>query len=220
MKSLFALLALGLLCVGVTACGGSGKSASTSAGASAVSSTGTTTVDTTSPAAAPATPAANRNPTPSRRQLEKYDRDEDDYMNVPDDHNSAPPGYVPANAADKQAIMALVKRYYAAALAGDGARGCSMIDPGLVKAIPLDYGKLGAPYLRRAKGTCPAVMSLMYRHEHRLLAREVPQLKARVSVDGNQAVAILRFGLHERGIAEVREGGAWKIAAVLDGELE
>jgi len=224
MKSLLALLALGLLCVGVAACGGSSnkESASASAPASSTAVTTTTHVDTTSPAVA--SPSANTQPVHkvTRSDLEKYDRDEDDYIHVPDDHNPAPPGFTPANAADKSAITALVKRYYAAALKGDGAGGCSMIDVGLVKAIPLDYGKLGPSFLRRAAHNCPAVMSLYFKHEHRVLSREVPAMQvARVSVKGNQGVAIMRFGpLHERFITQLREHGRWMIAAVLDGELE
>jgi hypothetical protein len=221
MKSLLALLALGLLAVAMAACGSSNHGAASSLVSSSGATSHTASVDTTSPAAAPAHVAPSTTPQPTRRQLEKYDRDEDDYQEVVDDHNPVPPGFTPADAADRQAITALVGRYYAAALSGNGARGCSMIQPSLVKAIPLDYGKLGAPYLRRAKGTCPAVMSLMFKHEHRVLAREVPDLHVvRVAVSGTQGVAILRFGLRERGITEAREGHVWKVAAVLDGELE
>src|SRR5690349_3149958 len=97
MKSLLALLALGLLCVGIAACGGSSKPESGSAN-SASASTGTTVhVDTTSPAVA--SPSAHPDPVRkvSRRDLEKYDRDEDDYIEVPDDHNPAPVGFTPAD---------------------------------------------------------------------------------------------------------------------------
>lgn len=220
-------LMLALLGVGITACGGSNSSnnaASTSRlpSGSTASSVATQPRDTTSPAVAspPATPAPIHKLT--RRDLAKYDRDEDDYIHVSDDNNPSPPGYVTASRSDSQAITALVKRYYSAALKGDGASGCSMIDSSFVKAIPLDYGKLGPPYLRRAAGTCPAVMSLFFKHEHRTLAGEVPRLGvARVSVNGTQGVAFIRFGrLHERSISLMREGNAWAIASVLDGELE
>lgn len=223
MKSLLALFALGLLCIGVAACGSSSNRESASANSPSSSTPATTAhVDTTSPAVA--SPSGHPEPAHkvTRSDLEKYDRDEDDYIHVPDDHNPAPAGFTPANAADKRAITALVKRYYAAALRGDGAGGCSMIDVGLVKAIPLDYGKLGPSFLRRAAPNCPAVMSLYFKHEHRLLSREVPAMQvARVSVKGDQGVAIMRFGpLHERFITQLREHGRWMIAAVLDGELE
>jgi hypothetical protein len=220
-------LVLAPLGVGVTACGGSSSSnnaasASRLPSGSTASSTATHPPDTTSPAVASpsATPAPVQKPT--RRDLEKHDRDEDDYIHLSDDNNPSPPSYVTAGRSDSQAITALVKRYYAAALKGDGASGCSMFAPDFVKAIPLDYGKLGPSYLRRAAGTCPAVMSLLFKHEHRTLAGEVPQLDVvRVSVKGKQGVAFTRFGrLHERFISVLREGDAWTIASVLDGELE
>jgi hypothetical protein len=230
MRSLLALLALGLLVVGVTACGGSNSSnnaasasrASSKSPASSGAATATHPPDTTSPAAASPASSPVLVAQPTRHDREKYDRDEDDHTNVPDDNNPSPSGFLVASPADKRAITALVKRYYAAALKGDGASGCSLIDPGLVKGIPLDYGKLGPSFLRRAKGTCPAVMSLYFKHEHRKLTSEVPQLDVpRVSVNGNQGVAFMRFGrLHERFISTLRKGSTWKIASVLDGELE
>lgn len=221
MKSLLALLALGLLCVGVAACGGSSKAEGGSAGSAAASTGATAHVDT-SPAVASHPVHILPAPKASRSDREKYDRDEDDHIHVADDHNSMPPGFTPADSADKRAITTLVKRYYAAALRGDGVGGCSLIDVGLVKAIPSDYGKLGPSFLRRAAPNCPAVMSLYYKHEHGTLSHEVPRMQvARVSVKGDQGVAIMRFGsLHERFITQLREHGHWMIAAVLDGELE
>lgn len=220
MKSLLALIALGLLGAGVTACGGS-SSANNAGSASHVSSTTTTHIDTTSPAA-PSSAVTYTRIRASRSDREKYDRDEDDYIHVPDDNNPSPLGYVTAAAADAQAVSKLVNRYYGAASKGDGASGCSMMEPSFVKAIPLDYGKLGPSYLRHAAGTCPAVMSLLFKHEHAQLARGVPQMHiVRVSVKGEQGIAILRFGrLRERFISVIREGSTWRIASVLDGELE
>jgi hypothetical protein len=97
-----------------------------------------------------------------------------------------------------------------------------MLAPSFEQAIPLDYGKLGPHYLRRAAGTCAAVMSLLFKHEHRLLEHEVPGMDVvRVSVHGEEGDAFLRFGpLHERYIPLLRTGRVWGISAVLDGELE
>jgi hypothetical protein len=226
MKS---LLAFGLLGVGIAACGGS-SSSNNAAPASHISSGGPTAGPAaSSSSAAPSvttTHLADPNlppPQPSQRDRERLDRDEDDYIHAPEDHNKTdPPGYVLASPADTRAITALVKRYYAAALAEDGARGCSMFPPSFTKGIPLDYGKLGPSYLKRAAGTCPAVMSLFFKHEHRQLASEVPQLEVvRASINGTQVSVILRFGrLRERFISVLREGNVWRIAGLLDGELE
>lgn len=221
MKSLLAL-ALGFLCLGFAACGGSGKTDGASANSPASSNTETAThADTTSPAVASNVEPLITTPKATRREREKHDRDEDDQTRVPDDHNPIPAGYVKAGPTDTRVIAALVKRYYAVALAGDGAKGCSMFSPTFVQAIPLDYGKLGPAYLRRARGTCPAVMSLLFRHEHRALSTEIPHMRiVRVAVDGAQGVVFLLFGrLHERSISVRQAGGAWTIASVLDGEL-
>lgn len=233
MKSLLAPLALGLLTVGIAACGSSGPGKASSPSTTSGSSTASTHVSSSSAVShtrgavtsQPTIGLSHENiekpPKPTRRELEKYDRDEDDYQKVVDDHNPVPFGFTPADAADRKAITGLVRRYYAAALADNGARGCAMMLPSVAKAVPLDYGRDGAFYLRRAKGTCAAVMSLMFKHEHRLLAREVPVLQfVRVAVHGNEGQVILRFGLHERGITEEREGKTWMMSALLDGELE
>lgn len=219
MKSLPALLALGLLVLWTTACGSSGHKTASS---SSVSSSTTTQVKPTNGAVASAPAPGSATPNASASARERHDRDEDDYAKGIDDTNPAPAGYVTAGTADSKAITALVKRYFGAASSGDGARACSMINKGLVKAIPLDYGKLGPSYLRHAAPNCPAVMSLYFKHEHRALSREVPRMQVpRVSVHGDEGVAFLRFGrLHERFISEVRQGGVWKIGAVLDEELE
>lgn len=223
MRSLLALFALGVLGFGVAACGGSSSpSNSAENGTPAARVSSAHPPDTTSPAKA--SPSAVSGPVhnPTRGDREKYDRDEDDYIHVPDDHNPSPPGYVTAAAPEAKQVEALVRAYYADALAENGAKGCSLIDASFVKAIPLDYGKLGPAYLRRAASTCPAVMSLLFEHEHHLLAHELPEMRiVRVSVKGTQGVAFLLFGrLHERFISVLREGATWRIASVLDGELE
>lgn len=222
MKALLALIALGMVGIALTACGSSSSSENAASASRASSTTATHPPDTTSPAAPSNFGPPSTGPEPSRRELEKYDRDEDDHTNVADDNNPNPAGYVAAKPADARAITSLVGRYYAAALAGDGAKGCSMFKPTFVQAIPLDYGKLGPVYLRHVAGTCPAVISALFRHEHRKLSGEVPRMRVvRVSVDGAQGVAFLLFGrLHERFISVLREGRIWRIAAVLDGELE
>lgn len=223
MKALLALIALGMVGVALTACGSSGSSESSASGSRASSATTAAhPPDTTSPARASNVEPIRVGPAPTRRELEKYDRDEDDHTTVADDNNPSPSGYVAAGPNEARAIEALVRSYYAAALAGDGARGCSMFSPTFVQAIPLDYGKLGPVYLRRAAHTCPAVMSLLFRHEHRKLAGEVSRMRIpRVSVGGGHGVAFLLFGrLHERFISVLHEGSKWRIASVLDGELE
>jgi hypothetical protein len=219
MRSLLALVALGLLGVGVAACGGSHSTRVTPA--VHVSAATDTHPDTSPAAPSPVSPSQHAL-TATARDRARYDRDEDDYVHVPDDNNPSPPGYVTASSADGRAATAVVRRYYADALKGDGAKGCLLITPSFVKGIPVDYGKLGPSYLRRAASTCAAVMSLLFKHEHSLLAHEVPVMRiVRVSVSGVQGLVFMRFGpLHERFISLARQGNAWTIASVLDGEAE
>jgi hypothetical protein len=119
---------------------------------------------------------------------------------------------------DKQAIAAVVKRYYAAAVAGDGTRACSMILPSFAKAIPEDYGQAPGPaYLRGAK-TCAAVMGLLFRQVHRQVAAAFEVTGVRV--EGISALAILGSRvLPARYLSLERQGGAWRIVGLLDESL-
>jgi hypothetical protein len=207
MRSLLVLLAVALLGLGVAACGTS-KATSTAAQTSSTGATSAT--GSTTPLHAPHT----------------AENDADDHTNPPapaDDYNNGEVrgyGHAPT-AAELAAITALIKRYYAIARAGEGAKACPMIDSGLAAAVPLDYGEFGPSYLHGGK-TCAAVMSLLFKHDHKQLVAEVPHLQLlAVRVDGNHGMVLLGFGnLPERQITEVREGGVWKVAVLLDGEVE
>lgn len=125
-----------------------------------------------------------------------------------------------ATLAVRLAVASLVKRYYAAAAAGDGALGCSLIYPVMEKTIAPDLGRPPGPaYLRG--GSCAAVMS-------KLFVRDRTQLKAfnstlkvgAVRVEHGRGFALLGFGgPPERQIAVRRDGRDWKIDALLDSEL-
>jgi hypothetical protein len=208
MKPLLAPLAVVLLSIGTTACSSSNKSTNS---APRTSSSGTTAT------------ASSTTPTQS---YTKADADKDNDVEAPDDdtnNNSVLDFGHAANAADRQAITTLVKRYYAAALAGDGAQACSMIYSTFAEAIPEDYGQSppGPSYLKGGT-TCPAVMVLLFKHFHSQLAVQVPLLEvSRVRLKEHQGLAVLRFGkMPERQIDVGREGQhAWKVEALLDSEL-
>lgn len=150
------------------------------------------------------------------------DRDNDDAERLlSDDNNSAVAEFGhPASAADEHAVTALLRSYYATALAGNGVMACSMILSSLVKAVPADYGRYGPVYLRGGK-TCPAVISRLFAHEHRRLIGETPRLSVlALHVRGADGVVLLGFGrLPERQISVHREAGTWKLGDLLDGEL-
>jgi hypothetical protein len=122
-----------------------------------------------------------------------------------------------ADTANRRTIAALVKRYAAAVAANDGATACSMIYSVLVEAIPEDYGRPPGPaYLRGT--TCQAVMSLLFRHSHSQLTGAIEVSGVRVK--GNQAYALVGSRTVPASYIMVRrEHGIWKIDELLAGPL-
>jgi hypothetical protein len=209
MRSLLALFAI-VFSTGATACGGASKGAGsasqTSPGAVASSSTQATTASSIA----------------STQTNLKRDRD-GDYDNSgngtydKDDSVVLRYGHA-AGASDRQAVAAVVKRYYAAAAAGDGAKGCSLIYSIFAETIPEDYGRppAGPPALRGK--TCAAVMSKVFKQSQPQLAADYATLKVTgVRLEGNRGWALLSFkAMPARSILVHSERGAWKIYALLD----
>jgi hypothetical protein len=118
-----------------------------------------------------------------------------------------------AGRADKRAITAFVKRYYAAAAAGDGARACSLLYSTL--AAGLGEGQ-DQPLPSR---TCAAVVSLLFEQQRqRLAADDVATMTVvDVRIEGDDGIATLGFRTMPVGQFRVkRERGAWKVDALLD----
>jgi hypothetical protein len=207
MKPLLALLAAMLLGVGAAACGSTSRKTNS-----------TTQASVSTPTSVPAA-------TSTTQDYTKADADKDNDIGAPDDdtnNNSVVAFGHAANTSDKRAIVTLVKRYYAAALAGNGTQACSMIYSTLAEAIPEDYGisPPGPSYLKGGT-TCPAVMVLLFKHFHDKLAIQVPLLKVSgVRLKEHHGQAILAFGkMPERELSVAREGNVWKVQALLDNEL-
>lgn len=209
MKSLLALVALALFGVGLTACG-AGKDASVSV----------------STAGLPKEAPVSRIPTkvPPEPAKTRADADKDNDIGAPEDdtnNNSALNFGQAADATDTHTITALLKRYYAAAYAENGAGACQMIYSTLAESVPEDYGQSppGQPYMRGT--TCAAVLTLLFKHDHPQLAVELPKLTVtRVRLMEHHGIAILHFGtLPERQIPVAREGHLWKVEALLDSEV-
>jgi hypothetical protein len=122
----------------------------------------------------------------------------------------------PAGPVDRWAILAFVRRYYAAAVAGDGAAACSMLPPGVANTVPKDYGgegTAGPPYLRGAK-TCPDVMRLLFEHARSELTGRF--VLTGVRIDGDHAYALLGSTDRPAGyIGLERVGGAWRVAGLI-----
>jgi hypothetical protein len=121
---------------------------------------------------------------------------------------------IPMNAADTKAIEALVRRYYAVAMRGEGAKACSMMTRSFANSVPLDYGKFGAAYLHAGK-TCAQIASLQFRHSH----SQIPKTLFFTAVhleNASRAYALFGSRTAPAGfIAIDREAGVWKIGALL-----
>lgn len=214
-ESLLALLALGVL--GLTACGASVQRSKTSVASRAASSS-----------AALGVPAYHGplEPAPQYPGVHKYLGDDDG----DDDHNSDENIHTfgrRAGEAQERAIAAVVRRYYAIAAQGSGARGCSMFSRAFRRTVPIAYGLHGAPYMRGS--TCVAVMTRYYRHLHRQIAFYASTSKViEARLEGERGYAVLRMHgicpssmciplLRHMRIAHVlvqREAGAWKIESM------
>jgi hypothetical protein len=165
--------------------------------------------------------AAERRPAPLDAHVD-VDRDNDSGL-PGDNHDNKETFGHPASPTDQRAIAALVKRYYAAALAENGARGCALLYSTLVEAVPIDDGREpGAPTYMHGRTTCASVLTALFKHYHAQLAAELPRLQVTsVHTREHEGFAHLRFGggLPERRIGVKRERRTWKMSQIYDQEL-
>lgn len=222
MRALLSLCAIVLLCLSVAGCGSVGK--------------GTVAVTTVASQAAPTERTITGDYDNDDYGGDAYygDADNDDHRPTDRDNDSdnSTGSYYDsddnsvryfghaADSADRYAITALIKHYYALAVAQDGVAGCSLIISGIARSIPGDLGRPpGPPYLRG--DTCAAVLSKVFKENRRQLAAYAAALQVTgVRVAGNRALAVLGFKtLPGRQFHLAREGNAWKLEGLLDSEL-
>lgn len=153
----------------------------------------------------------------------KYDGDTD-----PDDHTVDRPSSDDvglqiaaahgATAAEKSAIAAIGRRYFADALAGNGADGCRLLQPSLAAGLSGQSEHVG----------CARALTENFQREHTHFVAENPgtMTVTGVHVEGDAASVTLGFEhAPETGMAlERRHGtgseiGTWKLAALSDSEL-
>jgi hypothetical protein len=123
-----------------------------------------------------------------------------------------------ARGAERDQMVSLVKRYYAASVAGDGAAACSMLysvaTHEVVEELARDQGVGGT--------TCPAVMSAVFAKLHPWLITKLHSLKVlRVRSGGPNGLVIMRFATTPSSAAarEVSlryDNGIWGIDSPLD----
>ena len=119
-----------------------------------------------------------------------------------------------ANASDAQAIATLVKRYYAAAAAEEGAQACSLTYYIEVETLPERYGGPPGPRWLHGASTCPALLTRVFKHFHNQLTGAI-DVKA-VRVRGVSAQALVGFPGLPDGVVKIRrEGDVWKVDGLL-----
>lgn len=224
MKTGVSLLVLAIVGVVLAACGS----------AKDVAGTATTRPTATTPTGAVA--ASNASQSKALRGL----RSDEDYDEGPADHGASSKsarslaaefgpywdsddaeirnfGQAPSPA-DRRALVALTTRYLKVARAGDGARACALILPGLAAQIPEFYGRNPRPnYFSRGDirgDTCTAVMTKLFRnYRARLSGRFVI---AGVFVRGDQARVLVGSTTALAGYLQLwRRRGSWKVDALL-----
>lgn len=203
MRGLLVSVGVALLCLGAGACGGTAR-------------------DPTRTAAAAASPA--RKYVPQGLVIGGYLHDDedsptDDGPTRDDDEFDWGFGRA-ATPAEQRAFTTVLKAYYAAAVAGDGATACALIDPELLKsadlsqALPSEYRpQPGSPLLN---GGCARVESLVFSVNRRQLAAQASTLQLiGARVKGAEGLAILGFRTTgEREVAIRRVGNAWMMDAL------
>jgi hypothetical protein len=177
-----------LLCLALSGCGHTGKAHGASATTSATPSEGRLGLDADED---------NDNPTSAH-----YDGDDNVVLSY---------GHA-ASTTDMRAIDTVIKRYYTAAAAGDGRKGCSLLYSLLVETAPEDLS-----HTPREGETCVEAMSSFFKRDHsQLKADTVGVGVTRARVKGDSGVVLVRLGSRERRVLVRREGGMWKIDTLLD----
>jgi hypothetical protein len=213
MRSLLAPPTIALLAIGVGGCGGAKGTGSSSQ----VSSNVAVSTSTTQARASGSVPADG--------YLKGDDDNDADARNRFDDHLIRDYGHA-ARAADRKAVTALVKRYYAAAVADLGATVCSLMSPhiagernlgeaseeafALAASLPPLHGK-----------SCAQIMTLLFKEDHvRVTVANSTLVVTSVRINGSRGYALLGFrATPERYVSVERERGRWKIDALRDLEI-
>lgn len=179
MRALAAMLAIGLLSVGVAACAGSGAHEKT---------------------------ALVKLQRPAQQVTPLNVRKTRSYLTFGQ----------PASDVDTNAVAIVVKRYYAAVQANDGAKACAQIARTMARAIPEDVGPLAQHHK-----SCAVVMSRFFKERSGRPTANVAAIEVTsVRIKGDQAIALLRSpAMHAGELTMRREGKVWKVSDLIGSVL-
>jgi hypothetical protein len=206
--SLLACVAFALMVLGACACGGSSHRSPAASSASSAPSAVAGAATPRSSAGAPVGAPLQDGDGDDDRQGSRFDPDNDESITW----GSA------AGPADRQAIVALITRYYALAAAGDGKHACTMLYwlVGETVVEEHSHGK-GPASLRGA--TCAQVATKVFRQRRRELARDVREgvNVTEIRVRAKKGWVRVRFGPARELLVFVhRTGGVWQMNNLLD----
>lgn len=150
----------------------------------------------------------------------EHDGDADDDspgVGARDFDNDASPTYgAPAAPTDEQAIVALVKSYYAAAFSDNGGRACLLMGRAAREALlEADGRERGSRPSRGA--SCAQAASRFFRRHRRELSEGIALLRVPVvQVHGNRGWAVVSLGGAREHVAFLhREAASWKLNQML-----
>lgn len=222
MGSFRALPAIALLSLTVGGCSNAHKE-TTSSQPSASSGRSSTTQTKTASGAASNAPSTAKNASASVNTSPGADAEDGDAdAGRNDDEGVLNYGH-PADPTDTRMVSATVRAYYAAAVADEGARACSLIfSLQAEEVIPETYSRQSRSGTPPVEEPCAVVMSRLFKQEHHHLAAKTPTLEVTgVRVEGPLALALLSFaatpGPHD--IKLRREGDTWRINELFDNGL-
>ena len=204
------VLLIALLSASLSACGGNrGTNSDSSLPASHNSSAATTTS------------TIARTTGPGGYLKEDADKDGDDgyYPHGPqqdDEHILALYGGR-ARPAEARTIAALVRRYYVASLAGNGASACALLNPGVVAALVATQGQTA-----RGSSACATAIAPLLAHQHQRLLAENPATMVVIGVYTKPDLGLALLGFRnapESDIVVAREGNTWRIDSIFDNQL-
>ena len=120
----------------------------------------------------------------------------------------------------------MVKRYYAAAVAGQGSTACALLaariasSKDFAKVVPPEYVPAAGSSTLRGK-SCAQVAELLFNVDHQELAAGAASVQvSSLSIQGSHGLAALVYTtMPEREIPMDREHGTWRIGGLVDIEM-
>jgi hypothetical protein len=126
-----------------------------------------------------------------------------------------------ADSADRRQITGLVKRYYTAAAAGEGAKACTMLNPLTAESFVEDHRPGQGPSSLQGN-TCAQVLSKLFKQRHQELLEDVASFRIGVvQLRGNYGLVLAPFlPAREMQLFVYHHGGTWTMDVALDNGSE